>query len=707
MRCYDYHPGEGPQSFRDALGRPVLCKGGGGGSQAFYKNMDKLYGEQARAAEFMLDQSMPYLPGNSSRSNQMVEEAFDGTLGNTLKNEALANANASIGTSNNDALRNLASFGAIGDPSGGRAADIVNKNAFNSAALRAGAANTATQYAEEQKWNLNAGQYAQLTGMGNGAIQGLSSAASGLGGLASQANQNAMANASGYGQFGGALASGLVSKADGGYIQAPKLAGGGNVWEAYKKNNPIKTSGAADGGGTNPIASIAAGMAPTLAAEGLKQAGVGDMFRSGVSALKNMFAPAGEGLGAGISAPGAGAGGMSPAGGLGNGISAGANSGVASGMGSQAGSAGLGNGISAGANSGVASGVGSQAGSAGSLGNGISAGANSGVASGVGSQAGSAGSLGSGISAGANSGVASGVGSQAGSAAATVADSMASTGAGIADTVASGTGLADMATVGTGLADTAAVGTGIADAAAVGTGIADAAAVGTGIADAAAGITAATEVAGAASAAAAGAAGTVAATNFWNPVGWAAALYGLSEMFHDGGNVGGRKDFRPGGRVTGPGTETSDSIPAWLSKNEYVLNAEAVKMIGKQKLDKLNNKGLEVRRAKQADAPIPVFDPANYGLELAAGGFLGVALGAGVDEYDRQQELALKQAEIVQKQETSAREKAGAGQISSAGQDCYGRSGGSGLSGGSLEQLLPERYRNEQARFRGSSSFSR
>lgn len=659
MRCYDYHPGEGPQSFRDALGRPVLCKGGGGGSQAFYKNMDKLYGEQARAAEFMLDQSMPYLPGNSSRSNQMVEEAFDGTLGNTLKNEALANANASIGTSNNDALRNLASFGAIGDPSGGRAADIVNKNAFNSAALRAGAANTATQYAEEQKWNLNAGQYAQLTGMGNGAIQGLSSAANGLGGLASQANQNAMANAGGYGQFGGALASGLVSKADGGYIQAPKLAGGGNVWEAYKKNNPIKTSGAADGGGTNPIASIAAGMAPTLAAEGLKQAGVGDMFRSGVSALKNMFAPAGEGLGAGISAPGASAGGM---------------------------------------------------GSAGGLGNGISAGANSGVASGVGSQAGSAGSLGNGISAGANSGVASGVGSQAGSAAATVADSMASTGAGIADTVASGTGLADMATVGTGIADTAAVGTGIADAAAVGTGIADAAAVGTGIADAAAGITAATEVAGAASAAAgaaAGAAGTVAATNFWNPVGWAAALYGLSEMFHDGGNVGGRKDFRPGGRVTGPGTETSDSIPAWLSKNEYVLNAEAVKMIGKQKLDKLNNKGLEVRRAKQADAPIPVFDPANYGLELAAGGFLGVALGAGVDEYDRQQELALKQAEIVQKQETSAREKAGAGQISSAGQDCYGRSGGSGLSGGSLEQLLPERYRNEQARFRGSSSLSR
>src|ERR1019366_3730878 len=35
--------------------------------------------------------------------------------------------------------------------------------------------------------------------------------------------------------------------------------------------------------------------------------------------------------------------------------------------------------------------------------------------------------------------------------------------------------------------------------------------------------------------------------------------------------------FAVGGHVTGPGTETSDSIMAFLSHNEFVTNAKAVK----------------------------------------------------------------------------------------------------------------------------------
>ena len=53
-----------------------------------------------------------------------------------------------------------------------------------------------------------------------------------------------------------------------------------------------------------------------------------------------------------------------------------------------------------------------------------------------------------------------------------------------------------------------------------------------------------------------------------------------------------------GGHVSGPGTETSDSIPARLSDGEYVLNAEAVKMVGKDKLDHINALGLARRRRK-------------------------------------------------------------------------------------------------------------
>jgi len=43
-----------------------------------------------------------------------------------------------------------------------------------------------------------------------------------------------------------------------------------------------------------------------------------------------------------------------------------------------------------------------------------------------------------------------------------------------------------------------------------------------------------------------------------------------------------------GGYISGPGTETSDSIPAYLSNGEYVVRAGAVKKIGVSTLDKLN-----------------------------------------------------------------------------------------------------------------------
>lgn len=51
----------------------------------------------------------------------------------------------------------------------------------------------------------------------------------------------------------------------------------------------------------------------------------------------------------------------------------------------------------------------------------------------------------------------------------------------------------------------------------------------------------------------------------------------------DGGRV------RPRGFVAGPGTETSDSIPARLSDGEYVLPADTVRAVGVDKLDALRD----------------------------------------------------------------------------------------------------------------------
>jgi hypothetical protein len=48
-----------------------------------------------------------------------------------------------------------------------------------------------------------------------------------------------------------------------------------------------------------------------------------------------------------------------------------------------------------------------------------------------------------------------------------------------------------------------------------------------------------------------------------------------------------------GGMLSGPGTGTSDSIPIMASNGEYVVRAEAVKRIGKTKLDLINKGGLD------------------------------------------------------------------------------------------------------------------
>jgi TP901 family phage tail tape measure protein len=82
----------------------------------------------------------------------------------------------------------------------------------------------------------------------------------------------------------------------------------------------------------------------------------------------------------------------------------------------------------------------------------------------------------------------------------------------------------------------------------------------------------------------------------------------------EGGGLYG--SYATGGRVHGPGTTTSDSIPAWLSKDEYVLKASAAKAIGYENLDRLNGADTQPLKAgfqyapasapqRQAAAPAP------------------------------------------------------------------------------------------------------
>lgn len=56
----------------------------------------------------------------------------------------------------------------------------------------------------------------------------------------------------------------------------------------------------------------------------------------------------------------------------------------------------------------------------------------------------------------------------------------------------------------------------------------------------------------------------------------------------NGGPIG---QFASGGAVSGPGGPRTDSIPAWLSNGEYVINAKSAGMLGLSLLNKLNSLG--------------------------------------------------------------------------------------------------------------------
>jgi hypothetical protein len=96
-----------------------------------------------------------------------------------------------------------------------------------------------------------------------------------------------------------------------------------------------------------------------------------------------------------------------------------------------------------------------------------------------------------------------------------------------------------------------------------------------------------------------------------------------------GGGGGGGGDFAEGGLVLGPGTGTSDSIPARLSTGEFVVRASAVQDIGVDRLTRMN-RGLHVPSIRGMS--IPRF--AEGGLVTGGGGRGGpmdLKLGIGLD----------------------------------------------------------------------------
>ena len=87
---------------------------------------------------------------------------------------------------------------------------------------------------------------------------------------------------------------------------------------------------------------------------------------------------------------------------------------------------------------------------------------------------------------------------------------------------------------------------------------------------------------------------------------WGAVNSILGSVFNV--KVGATAGHASGGYITGPGTGTSDSIPAWLSNGEYVINARAVKALGRGFFDRINYHRYASGGYVQA-TPVPTIQP--------------------------------------------------------------------------------------------------
>lgn len=592
---------------------------GGGSSGVKYDNLEQLYGTQQQAANFMLDQAMPRVPGLLNNSQSMVDEAMSGALGQRARNTAMSDANAASAASNADQLRNLYSMGALGDPSGERFLDVSNRNALSTAAMRSGAMNKAGQWAEDQKWNRNANMFGQVMGMNSGAMAGLGQAGSGMSGIAGMQNQNDAANAKGYGQAGAAFGSAMM-KADGGYIHAARLADGGDAWTAYKTANPVRGGGLRRGKGTNPVAAMLGGAAPSMAGAAVKDIFKGDKSKI-VGGLKDTYSKYqanqttptesyidSGGIGAGYDPglySGAGeygydtysaVGGMSDAMDAGNAAFVGSEAATAGAAAADAASWAEGFGTAADVSDGVAM----------FLADGGAVKRNAYALGGL-----------------ASSGMAkSGIASNDASNSMQVAklDDFKAAPVQQADPNARGKTDGMMETSSN---DPDGFGKHYAD---------NRHSIGKASLMTVSGMFTGSTLPGSIAAEILhpiGQAATRNVVNLGDKLGGVAGAMALDPIATTASGKyspkeiltlglsradGGRVDHRAGGEVDGPGTETSDDIPAWLSDGEFVLNAEAVKMIGRDKLDKLNNAGLKRREGK------PAPKGKGKGLKLSKGG---------------------------------------------------------------------------------------
>jgi len=122
----------------------------------------------------------------------------------------------------------------------------------------------------------------------------------------------------------------------------------------------------------------------------------------------------------------------------------------------------------------------------------------------------------------------------------------------------------------------------------------------------------------------------------------AKSIVGAIPGFSGGGRAAGRAE---GGLISGPGTATSDSIPARLSRGEFVMRAAAVQQPGMLEALDAINRGLAA----------PALSESRGVRRFADGGFVS---GAGVTRHETSVTLGLEDGLVAREIESPAGERA-------------------------------------------------
>ena len=208
---------------------------GGGSSGVYYANQDKLLGAQADIATGMYNMVQPKMAGLVDNESKMVDQANDGTLTQQARATAGADASAAMGQGLAAAQRQTDRFGSTMNPNA--QAHDTQTAGIQGAAMKSGAMNNAQQWGEGQKWARTTDMYNQLQGVPTQSASQLGSAAQGFGNAAAASTANMNTTATGLGRvgmqaFGNNNTSAPAKMKDGGEVH---MADGGMVGAGLRR----------------------------------------------------------------------------------------------------------------------------------------------------------------------------------------------------------------------------------------------------------------------------------------------------------------------------------------------------------------------------------------------------------------------------------------------------------------------------------------